>query len=130
MLAAASLLLPASILGTADIRVKGTLTDTEPGQVQIWPGLRRSRPYYDSAVDVVDVQAPTSGESVRAAGVDARILMWGHPAVGSGDRRGRHEDQGITFALPRIRVSVLPGPAMVRLTRGVVRPQFANGGTV
>ena len=28
-------LLPASILGISDIRVKGTLTDTEPRQVQI-----------------------------------------------------------------------------------------------
>ena len=38
--------------------------------------------------------------------------------------------QGITFALPRVRVSVLPGPAIVRFSRGVIRPQFANGGIV
>jgi hypothetical protein len=36
MLAPASrTLLPASILGITDIKVKGTLTDTEPGQAQI-----------------------------------------------------------------------------------------------
>src|SRR5262249_12900898 len=42
-----AVLLPASILGITDIRVKGTLTDTEPRQVQIYSGLRRSRPYHD-----------------------------------------------------------------------------------
>jgi hypothetical protein len=58
------------------------------------------------------------------------ISMPDRPAVGSADHHSHIEGQGITFALPRVRVSVLPGPAMVRFSRGVVRPQFANGGTV
>ena len=39
-------LLPASILGITDIRVKGTLTDSEPRQARNWLDLRRSRQCY------------------------------------------------------------------------------------
>ena len=58
------------------------------------------------------------------------------PGYGSGGAMGQPitvalpEGQGITSALPRTRVSVLPGPAMVRFSKGVVRPQFANSGTL
>src|SRR6516225_11851448 len=43
-------LLPASILGITDIRVKGTLTDTEPRQASNWLDLRRSRQCYGAGV--------------------------------------------------------------------------------
>src|SRR2546429_9112471 len=61
--------------------------------------------------------------------------------IGSADKTGRpphtacaaaalRGPQGITWALPRVSEMVLPGPVMVRLSTGVIRPQPASGGIV
>src|ERR1051326_624355 len=52
--AAGRSLLPASILGSTDIKVKGTLTDTEHRQARIRPGLRRSQPCHGTPDELPD----------------------------------------------------------------------------